>query len=69
METIRYITNSKGKTSGLLIDLDSARKMMKKNNNIVALLEDIEDIVAIELSKDEKSIPYSEARKKIFSKK
>jgi hypothetical protein len=69
METIRYITDAKGNHSGLLIDFDAAKKRLKKKNDIVSLLEDIEDIVAVELSKTEKSLSYEEARKQIFVKK
>ena len=68
METIRYITNSKGKHSGLVIDFDVAKKVLKKKEDIIALIEDIEDIVAVELSKNEKSLSYEEARKQILEK-
>jgi hypothetical protein len=68
METIKYITDSKGKHSGLLIDLEVVRKVFKKRKDLIELMEDIEDIVAVELSKGEKSIPYEEARKQIFKK-
>jgi hypothetical protein len=68
METIKYITDSKGKHSGLLIDLDVVRKVFKKKKDLIELMEDIEDIVAVELSKGEKSIPYEEARKQVFKK-
>ena len=68
METIKYITDSKGKHSGLLIDLEVVRKVFKKRKDLIELMEDIEDIVAVELSKGEKAIPYEEARKQIFKK-
>ena len=68
METIRYITNSKGKHSGLVIDFAAAKKGLKKKKDLIALMEDIEDIVAVELSKNEKSLSYEEARKQIFGK-
>ncbi len=68
MESIKYITDSKGKHSGLLIDLEIVRKIFKRKKDLIELMEDIEDIVAVELSKGEKSIPYDEARKQIFKK-
>jgi len=68
METIKYITDSKGKHSGLLIDLELVKRTFKKKKDLIELMEDIEDIVAVELSKEEKSIPYEEARKQIFKK-
>jgi len=51
MEAIRYITDAKGEHSGLVIDFDIAKKKMKKGKDLIALMEDIEDIVAVELSK------------------
>jgi hypothetical protein len=68
MEAIRYITDSKGLHSGLVIDFDIAKKKVKKNKDLIALMEDIEDIIAVELSKNEKTIPYQEARKAILGK-
>jgi hypothetical protein len=52
----------------LFIDLEAIRKLVKGKKDIIELMEDIEDIVAVELSKGEKSIPYEEARKQIFKK-
>lgn len=68
MEAIRYITDKKGKYEGLLIDLNSLRKKIKNEEVLVDLMEDIEDMVAIELNRNEKSRPYEEARKDIFGK-
>lgn len=69
MESIKYITDSKGKHSGLVIDLNVVRKTLRKKKDLIELMEDIEDIVAVELSKDEKSVSYEEARKRVFGKK
>ena len=69
MKAIRYITDSKGLHSGLVIDFDIAKKTMKKSKDLIALMEDIEDIVAVELSKSEKTRTYQEARKEIFGKR
>jgi mRNA interferase RelE/StbE len=63
METIRYITNSKGKHSGLVIDFDVAKKILKKKKDLIELMEDIEDIVAVELSKGESKKVYEIAFK------
>ncbi|MDB5284795.1 MAG: hypothetical protein JWO06_3870 [Bacteroidota bacterium] len=69
MESIKYITDSKGRHSGLVLDLNIIRKTLRKKKDLVELMEDIEDIVSVELSKDEKSVSYEEARKRIFRKK
>ena len=63
MDTIRYITDAKGDHSGLMIDFESAKKKIRSDKDIVSLIEEREDIVAIELTKNEKSFSYEEARK------
>jgi hypothetical protein len=68
MDTIRYITDARGGHSGLMIDFESAKKSIKSGKDIIALIEEIEDIVAVELSKNEKSLNYEEARKQLFGK-
>ena len=68
MDTIRYITDSKGEHSCLLIDFASAKRKVKSGKDIVSLIEEIEDIVAVELTKNEKSLNYEEARKQLFGK-
>jgi hypothetical protein len=68
MDTIRYVTDSKGSNSGLLIDFSSAKKTIKSKAGLIALFEDIEDILAVELTKKEKSISYEKARKQLFGK-
>ena len=66
MEIISYISGSKGKHRDILIDLTAAKKSVKRKKDLVTLMEEIEDIVALELSKDEKTLPYQEARQQIF---
>ena len=69
MEAIQYITNSEGANSGLLIDFESAKKSIHSKKGLIALMEDIEDIIAVELTKKEKTFSYEEARKQLFAKK
>jgi hypothetical protein len=69
MDAIQYLSSTKGNHVGIWIDLLAVKKSVKKKKDLVALMEDIEDIVALELSKDEKSVPYEEARQRIFAKK
>ncbi len=69
MDAIRYVTDSKGSNSGLLIDFASAKRNIKSKQGLVELFEDIEDILAVELTKKEKGINYEEARKKLFGVK
>ena len=60
METIRYITDAHGKTSGLLIDLDAARKLLKKKADIVELMEDIEDLAAVAERREEPTVSHED---------
>ena len=67
MDAIKFMTDAKGANTGIWIDLTAMKKSGKKK--LAELMEEIEDIVAIELSKGEKSVPYNEARKQIFGRK
>ena len=69
MEAIQYLSSAKGNHIGIWIDLLAVKKSVKKKKDLIALMEEIEDIVSLELSKTEKSIPYEEARQQIFRKK
>ncbi len=51
-----------------MIDFYSAKKSVKSRKDIVSLIEEIEDMVAVELTKNEKSLNYEEARKQLFGK-
>ena len=63
MEMIGYMSNRRGNHTGIWIDLSAVKKAVKKKKDLVELMEEIEDIVAIELSKGEKSVPYEEKQK------
>ncbi len=69
MAPFKYVTNANGETDGIFIDIKSLRKKIKKNTDLVDLFEDLEDMVSVELSKNEKSVSYKAARKEIFGRK
>jgi uncharacterized protein Veg len=69
MKDLKYITNDKDEREGIFIDLKALRKRKMKKNDLVKLFEDMEDMVAIELSKNEKSVSYENARKEFFGRK
>ena len=59
MEAISYLSNQVGKNKGLLIDFEALQNKRKSGES----LKEIEDILALELSKFEESRPYEEVRK------
>jgi len=63
MKNINFVTNQKGEKIALLIDLK------KKNKITPEYLEDIEDIVAYELLKNQESVDYKTSINEILKKK
>ena len=59
MEAITILKNESNNHRLMQIDLD----LLSKNNE---LLEDVYDIIAVELRKNEESIPWEEARKQLL---
>jgi hypothetical protein len=53
MNGINFVTNDKGEKTGLLIDLDRLKTEGKSEVDVMDFMEDLEDILAIELSKKE----------------
>lgn len=66
MEAISYLSNQVGKNKGLLIDFEALQNKRKSGESFEDILEEIEDILALELSKFEESRPYEEVRKELF---
>lgn len=66
MEAISYLSNQVGKNKGLLIDFEALQNKRKAGESFEEILEEIEDILALELSKFEESRPYEEVRKELF---
>jgi len=56
MEAVNYIKNSKGKTTGLFINLDNKKKLSEE------VIEEIEDIISYELRKDDEKISMEELK-------
>jgi hypothetical protein len=69
MESIKYIIDSKGRHSGLILDLSIIRKTLRKKKDLVELIENIEDIVAVALRRNEKSVSFEKVQKQIHGKK
>lgn len=60
MEAISYLSNQVGKNKGLLIDFEALQNKRNSGESFEDILEEIEDILALELSKFEESRPYEE---------
>ncbi len=52
METLQYVKNAKGETTGLFIDISK----MKKSS--IDILEDLEDAISYELRKNSPKIDF-----------
>ena len=63
MKGVSYLTDEVGQKKAVVIDLD----LLKHRENLADILEDIEDAVAIETRKDEKSVDWEAARKDLLS--
>lgn len=53
MTGINFIMNDKGEKTALLIDFERLKQEGKTENDVMEFMEDLEDILAIELSKNE----------------
>jgi hypothetical protein len=63
MKGISYLTDEIGHRKAVVIDFD----LLKDRDSLADILEDIEDEIAIELRKNEPSLDWEEARKKLIS--
>ena len=68
MTGVNYVTNDKGEHTALLIDLMQLRKTENTQTDINEFLEDLDDIIAVELSKGDTGRPYEEVRKEILNR-
>jgi hypothetical protein len=66
---LNYVTNDKGEKTGLLIDLLQLKNIKSTENGLREFLEDLDDIIAVEVSKGDKGRPYDEVRKEILNNK
>ena len=67
MNGVSYVSNDKGENTALLIDLVQLRENAPLEDNLLNFFEQLDDLIAIELSKGEKGRPYSEVRKEILN--
>ena len=69
MKGVNYVTNDEGVKTALLIDLVQLKEAEKSGIDLADLLEDLEDMITIELSKGIKGRPYEDVRKEILDSK
>lgn len=67
MTGVNYVTNDKGEKTALLIDFAKLKSETTSEADIAELLEDIDDMIAAELSKGQKGRSYDEVRKDILN--
>ncbi|MCE7068629.1 hypothetical protein [Dyadobacter sp. CY326] len=64
MKGISYLTDEEGHKKAVVIDFD----LLKDRDNLLDILDDIEDEVAINLRKNEPSLDWEEIRSSLISK-
>lgn len=69
MTGVNFVTNDKGEKTALLIDIAAIKKSKKSDAELTEFLEDLDDMVAVELSKGQKGRPYGQVRKEILKSK
>ena len=67
MTGINYVTNEKGEKTALLIDLTQLRETESTESDLIEFLEDLDDVIAAELSKGQSGRAYEEVRKEILN--
>ena len=67
MKGLNNVVNTTGERTGLLIDLDQLRKMPAKKQ--ATFLEGLNDIITLELRKDEPNRNYPDVRNEILNGK
>jgi|GEM_PF-4576400 len=68
MKGVNYVTNDQGEKTALIIDLEII-KTQKSGIGLEEFLEDLDDMIAAEVSKGEQGRPYSDVRKEILEQK
>lgn len=69
MTGINYITNDKSEKTALLIDLVELKDAQMHGADITQILEDLDDMIAAELSKNQVGRPYEDVRNEILKGK
>ena len=66
---INFVMNDKGEKTGLLIDLVQLKHDGKTETDVMEFIEDIEDVLAIELSNSENDYSsWEDAKKRLRAK-
>ncbi len=69
MEAINYLTDADGKRKAVVIDLDELKRSGQTGHDVLTYLEEeLEDLIDLELRKDEETIPWSEAKQALIQK-
>jgi hypothetical protein len=69
MEAINYITDAEGRKKALVIDLDVLKRNGQTGRDVVMYLqEELEDLLDLELAKNEETIPWEEAEQQLRQK-
>jgi hypothetical protein len=67
MNGVNYVTNDKGEKTALLIDLTRLRNTENAKMDLTEFLEDLDDMIAAELTIGQKGRPYQDVRKDILN--
>ena len=67
MTGINYVTNDKGEKTAIQIDLAQLRNTETSGIDLNEFLEELDDIIAVELSKGQPGRPYDDVRKEILN--
>jgi hypothetical protein len=69
MTGINFVMNDKGEKTALLIDFKLLRQEGKTESDVIELMEDLEDILAVELSKNDNNYSdWDDAKKRLREK-
>ena len=69
MTGINFVTNDKGERTALLIDFARLKQEGKTESDVMEFMEDLEDILAVELSKSENDYSsWEDAKGRLKSK-
>ena len=69
MTGLNFVMNDKGERNALLIDFAVLKQEGKTENEVMEFMEDLEDIIAVELSKKEDNYSdWVEAKNRLRSK-
>jgi len=69
MTGINFVMNDKGEKTALLIDLAQLKYEGRTESDIMEFMEDLEDVLAIELSGNEKDYSdWEDAKKRLRAK-